>query len=95
MLIYIDGDLRGASTDSDSMNIANDLLIGTNHNGDPGSPTLNYTGLIDEVAIYGTVLSEAQIDNHILLASVPEPATASMLLLGVAGLAARRRSVRR
>ena len=41
------------------MNIASDLLIGTNHTGDPGNPTLNFAGWIDEVAIYGSALTEA------------------------------------
>lgn len=95
MSIYIDGDLRGATTNSGTWNIANDILIGANHDGNPSNILLSYIGQIDEVAIYGSALTEAQLDNHIALASVPEPASASMLLLGAAGLAARRRPVRR
>jgi hypothetical protein len=73
------------------MNIVNDLLIGANHNGDPGNPETPFNGSIDEVAIYPVALSAGQVSNHFTLASVPEPSAVSLLLCGLAPLFARRR----
>lgn len=63
--IYIDGIPRGSGTSSDTWNIANDLLIGSNHTGNPSNPALAFSGLLDEVAIYGTALSQVQVLTHI------------------------------
>jgi hypothetical protein len=43
-----------------------------------------FQGLIDEAAVYGTALSQAQIQAHYDAAFVPEPGT--MALLAIAGL---------
>lgn len=72
--IYMDGALAFSGSDGDSWNIANDLLIGANHGGSPGSPGTFFNGRIDEVAIYGSALSLANIQAHIAAANVvPEP----------------------
>ncbi len=53
----------------------------------------NFFGAIDEVALYNAALNDAQIlaQFEAAQAAVPEPATATLALLGVAGLAMRRR----
>ncbi len=90
--LYVNGLLAQTGTDVESMNIASDLLIGANHNGDPSSPALLFQGNIDEVAFYPTVLTQAQITSHFNLAGVvPEPSTAGVLLLSGLGVFQRRR----
>lgn len=89
--LYLDGLVAQIGTDPDTMNIANDLLIGANHNGDPGTPTIPFNGSIDEVAIYPVALNAGQVANHFATAAVPEPSTISLLLCGLAPFIARRR----
>jgi Concanavalin A-like lectin/glucanases superfamily len=89
--LYLDGSIAQTGTDSDTMNIVNDLLIGANHDGDPGNLETPFNGSIDEVAIYPVALSAGQVSNHFNLASVPEPSAVSLLLCGLAPLFARRR----
>jgi len=51
-----------------------------------------FEGLIDELALYDYGLSEEQVREHFAaLQQVPEPGTAMLLLLGIAGWVARRR----
>jgi hypothetical protein len=90
---YTDGVLRSNGTNTSSLNIANDLLIGANHGGDPGVFTnLPFTGEIDEVAWYPISLSQAVVQNHYALAAVPEPASvATVGLLAALGVLRRRR----
>lgn len=90
---YIDGNLRGSTTNSDSLDIPSDLLIGSNRGGTIDVLSLPFAGNIDEVAWYPVALSKAQIDNHIALAQVPEPSSA-LLLMGAGLLLGARRSRR-
>ena len=48
-------------------------------------------GLVDELALYKTALSESDMDAHLLAATVPEPATMALLLFGVPFALRRRR----
>ena len=67
-----------------------------NAGGDDGSwyigttrgPASGYVwkGLIDEVAVYPAALTQAQIDQHIALAAVPEPSSWALLAIGLTGL---------
>ncbi len=58
-----------------------------------------FNGNLDEIAIYGGVLSEQIVASHYQVAldgfAIPEPATLSLLALGGAALAARRRRPRK
>jgi hypothetical protein len=89
--MYVNGSLAQTGTDAETMNISNDLLIGSNHNGTPDSLVLLFSGNIDEVAFYPSALSAAQVANHFALSSVPEPGAAGMMLLGGALMIRRRR----
>jgi len=44
-----------------------------------------WQGLLDEIAIYPRALSVSELQNHMHLASVPEPSTGTLLLLGLLG----------
>lgn len=54
-----------------------------------------FNGSLDEIAIYGSALSEALIQSHYQVALdgllIPEPATLSLLALGAAAIVMRRR----
>ena len=85
--LYFDGVLvagPGAAPGIGGMNINAALAIGTSRNG--GS----FNGMLDEVRVYNTLLTQAEIQTAMTL--VPEPATATFAgLLGLAGLMLRRR----
>jgi hypothetical protein len=87
--LYIDGTLAGsASATFTNLTGASSLRIGS------GYSNRFFNGLIDEVAIYSTALTEAQIDTHYAAASdvgVPEPAALGLLATGITGLATLRR----
>ena len=87
----MDGTVRASGTNGGTLNIANDVLIGSNHDGNPSNRLIPFTGTIDEVAWYPITLSQAQINNHIALASVPEPSGAVLALLAGSLLSVCRR----
>lgn len=84
--IYLDGNLvaSGATGTGGGMDSGQTLAIGTANNG--GS----FSGLLDEVRVYNTLLTGTQIQQA-MNATVPEPTTAAVLALGAAGLAMSRR----
>ena len=51
----------------------------------------NLDGRLDEVAIYDSVLSPADVSNHFNAASIPEPSIGLLFGLSAIGLVARRR----
>ena len=57
----LNGAVLFTGTDTQTMNIANDLLIGSNHSGSPGTISIPFNGLIDEVAIYNRALTTNEI----------------------------------
>ena len=56
--LYVDGVDRGSQADTISMSANTDIIIGANQ------AALWYTGLIDEVAYYGTALSAQRVLAH-------------------------------
>ena len=59
---YLNGVSILSGTNTNSMNIANALVFGSNHTGVPTNPAITFAGRIDEAAIYGREItaSEAQ-----------------------------------
>jgi Concanavalin A-like lectin/glucanases superfamily len=92
--IFVDG-APAESTNGSFAMIANSapfLIGGVNS---AGTPTARYTGLVDEVQIYNQALTGAQVDYLFQnpAQGIPEPGTASLIAVGVAGwLTLRRRS---
>ena len=72
------------------------MVDATRFHSDPFTATGNgywFTGTIDEVSLYNLALSEAQIAAHYALATavIPEPASLSLLGIGLLALLRRRR----
>lgn len=84
--IYLDGvQVATAGTKAAAPNPTLNLIIGQME-GNNG----NYNGFLDEVKIFDTVLSQAQIQSE-AASVVPEPAAVGTLGLAATGLFARRR----
>ncbi len=88
--LYLDGNLIGsAASPLGDVIAASPIRVGAGFSGGRF-----FDGWIDEVAIYRSALSEAQIDAHIAAASqtdTPEPASMALLGAGLLGLAGLRR----
>jgi len=84
--VYLNGDLSAIRTDgipaSQFSNNGRDVLIGNR----PDAGDTGWYGALDEVRIYSDALTETQIEE---VMAIPEPAT--MLMLGLGGLALIRR----
>lgn len=98
LTVYIDGVLAGSDTalvngatfnGADGFGTAN-LTIGAARPNSADAGYRPYDGLLDEVAIYDSVLTPAQISAH-ANASIPEPGSAVLLALGSLVLVRRRR----
>jgi hypothetical protein len=83
--LYLDGNLEGSYKVSGNLVNDNNLLFfGSNTGASP------YTGLIDDVRIWNNAVSLDYLESRARLldsAGVPEPASLSLLTLGLAGLA--------
>jgi hypothetical protein len=90
--IYVDGVPVEATNGSAAMisNLAPFMIGGINAS---GVPTARFTGLVDEVQIYNTALSDVEI-GALYTSTVPEPATLSLLGALVIPLLGRRRGRR-
>jgi len=84
MRFYVDGDLMGSSTQPYGVlpDSITSFLI--------GAGASRWLGGLDEVAVYGYALSPEQVELH-YYTGIPEPATLSLLVGGLALLRARRR----
>jgi len=93
--IYLDGNLvvgPGAAGAGGQMDIAQNILIGTSNNG--GS----FSGQLDEVKIFNTLLSQSEIQAAMQVAAAPEPGTAGVIAIAglmFGGLSRRRRNAAR
>lgn len=87
--LYLDNAVAGTGTDTNTY-VSTAPVMGVG--GKTSSNNRSFNGFIDEVAIYNTAFSAADVSSHYLAgAAVPEPATLSALGLGGLGLMGRRR----
>jgi hypothetical protein len=68
---YLDGVPIISSTDTRSMSISSDLLIGSNHSGTPSTPAIAFVGSMDEVALYARALGSNEVAGHYQAAVLP------------------------
>jgi alkaline phosphatase D len=96
IIAYLDGVQVGSASGITDMDPGLGLVIGGHRNG----TGRGFNGYIDEVAVYNTTLSSAQVTSLQTMtpvelfgtgSSVPEPSTVGLLLLGAAGLSGLRR----
>jgi hypothetical protein len=82
--LYVDGQFQSSNSLNNPFNTQNvPFLIGGTTSG--GITNGTYTGLVDEVSVYGNALSGFEINSiYLATTAVPEP---SSLLLGACGLA--------
>lgn len=83
MSCYIDGVLNNSSTYTDAILQQTQTHLTIGSNGNQWYLWNLYSGAIDEVAFYGSVLSAERIAAHYAAASIPSPSTcAEVLALG-------------
>ncbi len=70
-LFYVNGELVGAATSTTSPNTARPLRIGAGAT--EGAGNYFFNGLVDEVAVYPTVLTPSRVYNHFKTGSGVEP----------------------
>ena len=92
--VYINGALAhsgaGVTDDGQNSNYENSLIgAGHPHQLSPGVNFKFFSGDIDDVYVYDRALSPAEVQT--LYSTIPEPSTALLLGVGLAGLGMRRR----
>lgn len=88
---YIDGEHIGTSSTPKASNITGGNVINNMQFGHFGTSTSSAPTNIDNILVYGRALSAKEVKAL----TVPEPTTATLSLLALAGLAARRRRASR
>ncbi|HET6252086.1 MAG TPA: LamG-like jellyroll fold domain-containing protein [Tepidisphaeraceae bacterium] len=89
--LYVDGTLANSSTISTTFPTGiNTFGIGTL---DRATPADYINGTIDEVSVYNTALTAAQIHTQFVASGVPEPASIGLLAVSACALLIRRRKV--
>ena len=94
ILLYLNGQLVVNETLSMSLNNDNAITFGGHDSG--GNLDRLFDGLLDEIVLYDRLLTNAEVvrlanGHNPLNLAVPEPSTACLALLGLAGMARRRR----
>lgn len=84
---YINGNLIGTSTTENATNITGSNVINNMQFGYYGNSTMSASTNFDNILIYSKALTADEVKALV----IPEPATATLSLLALAGLAARRR----
>lgn len=91
LTLYVNGESQGSltakATTFSGLQIG--ALFGEGTQGGTSAPAINAT--IDNLTIWGKALSAAEVSSFV----IPEPTTATLSLLALAGLAARRRRASR
>jgi hypothetical protein len=92
--IYVDGGLAESTTTASPMiSTVGDFIVGGVSNSSMTGALTLYTGLIDDVQIYTSRLSDAEVGflHANPGAAVPDPATMTVMGMGIVALARRRR----
>jgi hypothetical protein len=78
--VYVDGSLAGSAAISGTTTTGGGwpILIGTGANNAPGN-YYQYTGYLDEVAVYGTALTSTQVSTHYAAATPLTPASSAQV----------------
>ena len=71
LFAYLNGARVIATLDAAPLESGVDLVVGSSHTGDPGSPVFSFNGIIDEVAFYDRALSTNEILLHYKTAQNP------------------------
>jgi hypothetical protein len=95
MKVYINGqEVRSIVPPATIVDNLHDVSVGARQNQNSNNYDLNFDGLIDEVAVYSRALSAGEVQAHFDAASVPEPSTWVLVVIGGLAVVCRARRAR-